>query len=39
MPKEDNKVLKCNHGETCMKHPFIIYADWECLIKKNGYLS
>ena len=34
MSKEDNKVLKYNHGETSMKHPFIIYADLECLLKK-----
>ena len=24
MPKEDNKILKYNHGETSMKVPFII---------------
>ena len=34
MSKEDNRVLKYNHGETSMKHPFIIYADLECLLKK-----
>ena len=33
MPKED-KILKCNYGEKSMKHPFIIYADVECLLKK-----
>ena len=27
MPKEDNKILKYNHGEKSMKVPFIIYAD------------
>ena len=32
MPKEDNKALKYNHGEKSMKHPFIIYADVECLL-------
>ena len=26
MPKEDNKILKYNHGEKSMKVPFIIYA-------------
>ena len=34
MLKEDNKVLKYNHGEKSMKCPFIIYADLECLHKK-----
>ena len=27
MPKEDNKILKSNHGEKSMKFIFIIYAD------------
>ena len=27
MPKEDNKILKYNHGETSLNVPFIIYAD------------
>ena len=27
-PKEDNKVLKYNHGEKSMKVPFTIYADF-----------
>ena len=34
MPKEDNKILKCNHGERSMKVPFIIYADLESLLEK-----
>ena len=34
MPNEDNKISKCNHGEKSMKHPFIIYADLECLLEK-----
>ena len=34
MPKENNKVLKYNHGEKSMKVPFIIYADLECLLEK-----
>ena len=34
MPKEDNKVLKYNHGEKSMKIPFIIYADLESLLEK-----
>ena len=33
MPKEDNKILKYNHGETSMKVPFIIYADLELLLE------
>ena len=32
--KENNKMLKYNHGEKSMKHPFIIYADLECLLQK-----
>ena len=32
--KEDNKVLKYNHGERSMKVPFIISADWESLLEK-----
>ena len=27
MPKEDNKILKYNHGEKPMKVQFTIYAD------------
>ena len=34
MPKEDNKVLKYNHGEKSMKITFIIFADLESLLKK-----
>ena len=34
MPKEDNKILKYNHGEKSMKIPFIIYADLECFLEK-----
>ena len=34
MPKEENKRLKCNHGEKSMKVPFIIYSDLACLLKK-----
>ena len=33
-PKEDNKILKYNHGEKSMKVPFIIYADLESLLVK-----
>ena len=31
MPKEDNKILKYNHGEKSMRAPFVICADLECL--------
>ena len=34
MPKEDNKVLKYNHGEKYMKLSLIIYADCESLLEK-----
>ena len=34
MPKEDNKILKYNHGEKSMKIPFITYADLESLLEK-----
>ena len=34
MPKENNKILKYNHGEKSMKVPFIIYADLESLLEK-----
>ena len=34
MPKEDNKILKYNHGEKPMKVLFIIYADLESLLEK-----
>ena len=33
-PKEDNEILKYNHGENSMKVPFIIYADLESLLEK-----
>ena len=34
MPKEDNKILKCNHGEKSMKVPFSVYVDLESLLEK-----
>ena len=34
MTKENNKILKYNHGEKSMKVPFIIYADLEFLLEK-----
>ena len=35
MPKEDNKILKYNPGETSMKVSFIIYADLESLLESK----
>ena len=32
MPKEDNKIIKYNHGEKSMKIPFIVYTDLESSI-------
>ena len=34
MPKEDDKMLKYQHGEKYMKVPFIIYLDLESLLEK-----
>ena len=34
IPKEDNKEFKHSHGETSMKVPLIIYADFESLLEK-----
>ena len=34
MPKEDNKILKYNHGEKSMKLPLIIYANVESFLEK-----
>ena len=34
MRKEDNEVLKYNHGEKSVEVSFIIYADLESLHKK-----
>ena len=34
MPEEDNKTLKCNHGQRFMKVTFNIYADLETLHEK-----
>ena len=38
MPTKNNNIIKYNHGGKSMKLPFAIYADLECLLKKNGYL-
>ena len=34
IPKEDNNILKYNHGEKSLKVPFIFYADLESLLEK-----
>ena len=34
MPKENNKILKCNHRQKYMKVIFIIYAELESLLGK-----
>ena len=34
IPKEDNKILKYNHGENSIKVQFIIYNDLESLLEK-----
>ena len=33
MLNENNKILKCKHGENSMRVPFVIYANLECLIE------
>ena len=38
MPKEDNKILKYNHGEKSIKVLFLIYAEMESLHEKNEHL-
>ena len=39
MPKEDNEILKYNHGEKSMKIPVIICAPLESLLEKKEHLS
>ena len=34
MPNENNKILKYNPGEKCVRVPFITYADLESLLEK-----
>ena len=36
MSKEDNKILKYNHGEKSLKAPFIINANIECILPKTS---
>ena len=37
MPEEGENILKCSPGDTSLKTPFIIYADLECLLKKEQF--
>ena len=39
MPDEDNKILKYNHRENSLKALFMIYADLECLLEENAFMS
>ena len=34
MPSPNNNLIKYNQGEKCLKLPFVIYADLECILKK-----
>ena len=34
MPSEDTKILELNLYQKSFKAPFIVYADFECLIEK-----
>ena len=38
MPKENEKI-KYLPGEKSLKAPFIVYADLECLLKKNHFVK
>ena len=35
MPEENKNILKYSPGDKSLKVPFIIYADLECLLKKE----
>ena len=39
MPTKNNNIIKYNQGEKSIKLPFAVYADLECLLEKNEYLS
>ena len=39
MPNKDNKKLKHNHRGKSLKAPFMIYADLECFLEKNAFVS
>ena len=34
MPDEDNKILKYNYVDKSLKDPFMVYADFDCLLEK-----
>ena len=39
MPDElFNEILNYKHGEKSIKAPAIVYADLECLVKKNAFM-
>ena len=35
MPEKGGNILKCSLGDKSLKAPFTIYADLECLLKKE----
>ena len=37
LPKEDNKKLYFKQYEKQMSHPFVLYADFECILVKNNF--
>ena len=39
MPKKGNNILKYSPGDKSLQAPFIIYADFECLLKKEQYFQ
>ena len=39
MSIKGNNTIKYNYGEKSIKIPFTIYANLECLLEKNEYLS
>ena len=39
IPDKDNNILRYNQEEKFMRIPFIIYADFECLLEKNALMS
>ena len=39
MPEEDKYILKYRPGDKSLKVPFIIYADLECILKKNNLVK
>ena len=36
MPDVDNNILESKPGKKSLKHPFIIYANLECLLLKTN---